>query len=90
MREGKPLSIHIYEQGGVQLVIGAAPALAKGTGSVKLVGGAERATTAKPEALGPGVYGEAGCGHEMPLQGEAGCEIKMPLQEGEQELDALL
>jgi len=90
VREGKPLGIHIYERGGVQLVVGAAPALAEGTGGVELVGGAERATTAKPEALGPGAYGEAGCGHETPLQGEAGHEIEMPLQEGEQELDALL
>ena len=90
VREGKPLSIHTYEQGGVQLVVGAVPTLAKGTGGIELIGGAERATTGKPKVLGSGAYGEAGRGHEMPLQGEAGCEIKMPLQEGEQELDALL
>ena len=32
---------------------------------------AEKATAAKPEALEPGAYGEAGSRHERPLQGKA-------------------
>jgi len=89
-REGEPLSIHAYERGEAQLVVGAAPALAEDTAGVELVGGAERAATAKPEALGPGVYGEAGRAHETPPQGQARREVKIPLWEGEQELDVLL
>ena len=50
----EPLSIHPRERKGVQLVTGAAPALAEGTAGIEFVGGAERATTAKPEALEPG------------------------------------
>ena len=55
-REVEPLSIHADEQGGAQLVIGATPAPAEGTAGVELVGGAKRATTAKPEALGAGIW----------------------------------
>ena len=60
----------------------AALTIAKGTASIELVGGAERATTAKPKALEPGAYGEAGCGHKMR-------HVKMPLRKGKRELDAL-
>ena len=44
--------------------------LAEGTTSIKFAGGAERTITVKSEVLEPGVYGKAGCGHEMPLQGK--------------------
>jgi len=54
-----------------------APALAEGTAGVELAGKAERAITAKPEALEPWVYGGAG------RQGET------PPQEHEREIDAL-
>jgi hypothetical protein len=40
------------------LAISAAPALAKETASIKPVSGAERATTVRPEALEPRVYGK--------------------------------
>jgi len=38
------------------------PGLAKGTGSIELASRAEKATTAKPKALGPGAYGKASTG----------------------------
>jgi hypothetical protein len=43
---------------------------AEGTAGVEFAGGAERTTTAKPEALELGAYGEAGCGRGTPPQGE--------------------
>ena len=48
-------------------LVGATPAMAKGTASVEPTGGAEKATAVKFEALEPGVYGKAGR-HERPLQ----------------------
>jgi len=74
---------------GALLIVGAAPALAKGTTGIELVAGAERASTVKPEALEPGACGETGHGHETPPQGDAGHEVERLLQEVEQELDAL-
>jgi len=42
--------------------MGAIPGLAKGTTSIELASRAEKAATAKPEALGPEAYGKAGRG----------------------------
>ena len=42
--------------------MGAIPGLAKGTASIELASGAEKAAAAKPEALGPEAYGKAGRG----------------------------
>jgi len=44
------------------LVADTIPGLAKGTGSIELASGAEKATTAKPKALRPRVYGKASMG----------------------------
>ena len=52
-------------------VVGTAPVLAKSTGSVELTGGAEKATAARPEALEPRAYGEAGRDVErLPREGK--------------------
>jgi len=40
---------------------------ARGTTSIKLVSGAETASTAEPKALGPRAYSEPECRHEAPL-----------------------
>jgi len=50
--------------------VGAIPGLAKGTASIELASGAEKATAAKPEALGPEAQGVAAW-VESPPQGEA-------------------
>jgi len=56
--------------------------LAEGTASVELASGAERTTTAKPEALEPEAYGEAACVRETPArQGQA--RVEPPLRKGE-------
>ena len=47
---------------GVLLVVGAALAMAEGTAGVGSASGADTATIAAPEALGPGVYDGAGGG----------------------------
>ena len=44
-------------------IVGAAPSMAEGTTSVEPVSGAEKAPTARPEALEPMTYGGAGDGH---------------------------
>jgi len=49
---------------------GATPALAKGTASIELAGGVEKATAAEPEALEPGAHGEEGRRRETPLKSE--------------------
>jgi len=41
-------------------VVGAALAMAEGTAGVGSASGADKATVAAPEALGPGAYGGAG------------------------------
>ena len=58
-------------KGGRQPVVGATPAMAEGTASIKCAGGAEKATAAKLKALEPRAYGEAGNRCEMPLRGNA-------------------
>ena len=63
--------------------MGTAHALAKGTASVELVGGAERASTMKPEALEPGMYGEAGREVETSVQ-----ELDALLRKSEHRVDA--
>ena len=50
--EAKPLGVDTHERGGALPVVGAVPAPAEGTAGIELAGGAEIATTAKPEALG--------------------------------------
>jgi hypothetical protein len=52
--------------------MGAAPALAKDTTSVKLAGKVEKAATAKSKVLISIAQNKAMCG----------CEVEMPLQEG--------
>ena len=47
----------MHELGGALLVVGAIPGLAKGTASIELASGAEKAAAAKPEA-----YSKAGRG----------------------------
>ena len=61
------------------LVIGAAPALAEGTTSVKPANKAMTAIAAKPKALVPWAQNKARYRHK----------VKTPLQEGKGELDAL-
>jgi len=50
--------------------VGTIPGLAKGTASIELASGAEKATAAKPEVLGPKVQGVAAWVESLP-QGEA-------------------
>jgi hypothetical protein len=52
-------SVDAHERGGALPVAGTAPALAKGTAGVKPAGEAERAITAKSEALAPRTQGMA-------------------------------
>jgi len=61
------------------LVIGAAPALAKGTTSIEPADKAVTAIAAKPKALVLWAQNKARCRHK----------VKTPLQEGKGELDAL-
>ena len=65
--------------------MGAAHALAEGTASVELVSGAERASTTKPEALEPGMYGKAGREVETSLR-----ELDALPRKGEHRVDAPL
>lgn len=60
--------------------MGAAHALAEGTTSVELVGGAERDSTTKPEALEPGMYDKA--------VGTSLQELDALSQKGEHRVDA--
>ena len=53
-------------------VVGTALAMAKGTSGVGSAGGADKATIAVSEALGPRAYGRVGGGKcERPPHGEA-------------------
>ena len=63
------------------LVTGTAPALAENTAGVEPTGEAERAATAKPEALASGTQGKAMREVEPPPQ-EGGQELKAPLHKG--------
>ena len=47
---------------GALPVVGAALAMAEGTAGVRSASGADKATVAAPEALGPGAYDGAGGG----------------------------
>jgi len=78
-KEVEPSCVNAYEQGGVLPVVGATPALAEGTTSVKPADKAVTAIAAKPEALVP--WAQYKAGHR--------CEVKTPPQEGKGELDAL-
>ena len=61
----------VHEQGGVLAVVGAAPALAKGTASIEPASEAERASAAKPKALTPWMQSKAGPRSEMlPQEGK--------------------
>ena len=68
----------------------AALAMAEGPAGVGSAGGADKATVAVPEALGPGAYGGAGGGGggrcEMPPHSEASHGADAPRREGEREL----
>ena len=72
-REVESSGIDTHEQGGGQALlvvelVGAAPAMAKGTASIEPTGRAEKATTVKLEALEPGAYGKAGSRCKWSLQ----------------------
>jgi hypothetical protein len=56
-----------FEPGGASLDTNVAPALTEGTASIKLIGMAEKATAAEPEALEPRAEGKVQPGHDMPL-----------------------
>jgi len=69
---------------GALPVVHAALAMAKGPAGVGSAGGADKATVAAPEALGPGAYGRARGGRcERPSHGEAWHGADAPRQEGE-------
>lgn len=53
VRGVEPSGIEAYERGGVQPVADTAPALAESTAGIELADEAERAVTAKHEALEP-------------------------------------
>jgi hypothetical protein len=71
------------KHGRAPLPVGTSPALVKGTASVELTGRAKEATAAKPEALEPRAYGEAGRKREMSPRGDAGHQVDTPPQYGE-------
>jgi len=51
--EINPLGVDMHEQGGALLVVGIAPALDKGTASIRPAGKAKTASTTEPEVLAP-------------------------------------
>ena len=59
MREVEPLGVDMNGQGGALPVVGTAFAMAKGPAGIRSAGGADKATAAAPEALGPRGYGRA-------------------------------
>ena len=61
VRELEPSRLNTHERGRASPVMGAAPALAKGTASVKPAGQAEKAMAVKSEALMPWAQDMAGC-----------------------------
>ena len=63
----KPLGINVDEQGGVLSLMGTAPALAKGTTSIRPAGKAKTATTTKPKVLSPRVQDKVRCRHEVDM-----------------------
>jgi hypothetical protein len=50
-------------------VVDTTPVLAESTASIELAGEAEKAIAAKPEALEPGAYNEAGGRREVEMRG---------------------
>ena len=62
--------------------MGAALVMAKGTSGVGSAGGADKATVAASEALGPRVYGEAGGMCKRPPHDEAWHGIDAPPRKG--------
>ena len=58
-REGEPSGVDTHRRGGTLLGMGTAFAMAEGPAGVGSAGGANKATVAVPEALGPGAYGRA-------------------------------
>ena len=77
------VAVEAIEPGGASLDANAAPAPTEGTASVKLIGVAEKAAAAEPEALEPRAEGEARRGLDMPLppsQEDSG-EPRSPLRE---------
>jgi len=76
-RSVEPSGVDAHKRRRVLLVVDTAPAPAEGTAGVELAGKAERAMTAKLEALEPWVYGEAKR------------QAETSPQEHERELDAL-
>ena len=83
VREVGPLDVGTHERGGA-LQMSAALAMAEGAACVKSAGEAEKAITAKSEALEPRAYDKAGR-RERPPQGGAWHGVKTSPQEGEQE-----
>jgi hypothetical protein len=63
-------------------MVSAALALAEGTASIESASGAERATSARTEALKPWAHGKAGRKREIPPQSEAWREVEMLPREG--------
>jgi len=63
--ESNPLGINTDKRGGVPLLMGTAPALAKGTASIGPTGKAKIATTAEPKALAPWAQDKARHEHEV-------------------------
>ena len=78
----------LEESGGALPVVVAAPALAESTAGVEPAGEAERAATARPEALASWTQGEAGREVETP-PGGGEQELKALPPEGERKLDAM-
>ncbi len=62
----KCMVIDTHKPGGVLLDTNGTPAPTKGTASVKLAGGAVKATTTQPKALDPWAKSKAWCGLETP------------------------
>jgi hypothetical protein len=58
----EPAHVEVQESEGVPLVVNTVPAPAKGTAGVELIGAAESATTAEPEALEARAGDKARCG----------------------------
>ena len=63
----KCAGIEVYKAGRAPLDMNATPVSTKGATSVKLIGMAEKATTAEPKALEPRAEGEVWYGLDMLL-----------------------
>ena len=76
----------LKKSGGVWEATKAVPGPTKDSASVELVGTAEGAITAEPEALEPRVGSEDGCGRERDMTAGRVAQVTMPV--GEQVLGA--